>query len=110
MMEETRESKRQRTEGRDALDVLPEWAWLLVFKQLPDYEHIAFALTCRAFLEAVTTTATATEANPEQKVALETDLSQEKLFKEMPCFSMDWFQWVFRSLERKKGVAGFWRL
>ncbi|QDZ22927.1 hypothetical protein A3770_09p54450 [Chloropicon primus] len=107
-MEETMESKRQRREGRDALDVLPGVLWSVIGTHVADYDRVAFGLTCRTFLEAVTmaTTATATAANPEQKkVALKTDLSQEKLFKEMPCFSMDWFQWVLRSFERRKGAS-----
>ncbi|QDZ23311.1 hypothetical protein HOP50_10g58490 [Chloropicon primus] len=75
-MEETMESKRQRREGRDALDVLPAWAWLLVLKQLDDYDRIAFGLTCRTFLEAVTMM---TPSNPElKKVALKTDLKKER--------------------------------
>ncbi|QDZ18969.1 Rpc34 subunit of RNA polymerase [Chloropicon primus] len=107
LMEETRERERQRRKAKHAFEVLPEWAWLLVMKKLSSYDRIAFALTCRAFLEAVTTTTTAT-ANPElkKKVALKTDLETERLFKEMPCFSLGWFQWVSRSFKRKKKTPG----
>ncbi|QDZ21110.1 legumain peptidase [Chloropicon primus] len=103
-MEETRESKRQRREGRNALEVLPERAWLLVLKKLSPYDRVAFGLTCKTFLAAVTAT-----ASPEwKKVALplRTDLTRERLFEQMPCFSLGWFQWVFRSFKRKKGAPG----
>ncbi|QDZ25672.1 hypothetical protein A3770_18p81900 [Chloropicon primus] len=95
-------SKKQRTERRDALEVLPGSAWVLVLKKLDDYDHLGFGLTCRTFLEAVTKAT----ANPDlKKVALKTDLTYDKLFEQMPRFSLSWFQWVLRSFKRKKGVS-----
>ncbi|UPR02476.1 hypothetical protein HOP50_10g58020 [Chloropicon primus] len=112
-----RRDQRPRREGRDALDVLPEWAWLLVLKQLDEYDHLAFGLTCRAFLEAVTTAANRSDhlQKEKQKTRLKTNLGRDTLFKQMPCFTLSWFQWVFRSFERKKGApddrkrSGDWR-
>ncbi|QDZ22926.1 hypothetical protein HOP50_09g54750 [Chloropicon primus] len=111
MMEETRESRRQRRKGRDALDVLPEWAWLLVLKQLDEYDHLAFGLTCRAFLVVgrITARAMANPSDHPQKetqkgLPLRTNLAHETLFKQMPRFSLSWFQWVSRSFKRRKGA------
>ncbi|QDZ23263.1 hypothetical protein A3770_10p57810 [Chloropicon primus] len=101
-MEETRgASKKQRREAKHALDVLPKWAWLLVLRKMSPYDHLAFGLTCRTFLEAVR------EVNPKKK--LKTDLTDDKLCEQMPCFSMGWFQWVLRSFERRKGGPKTWR-
>ncbi|UPR03530.1 hypothetical protein HOP50_13g68600 [Chloropicon primus] len=104
-----RASKRQRIEPKHALEVLPGSAWRIIGKHVADYDRVAFGLTCKTFLEAVTmaTTATATAANPEQKkkVALKTDLKDDKLIEQMPCFSLGWLQWAFQSFKRKKGAA-----
>ncbi|UPR03275.1 hypothetical protein HOP50_12g66030 [Chloropicon primus] len=54
MMEETMESKRQRTEERDTLEVLPGVLWSVIGKHVADYDRVAFGLTCKTFLEAVT--------------------------------------------------------
>ncbi|QDZ20132.1 ankyrin repeat domain-containing protein [Chloropicon primus] len=106
-MEVTRgASKRQRTEAKHALEVLPGSAWSLVLKKLSPYDRVTFGLTCKTFLEAVTT------ANPEEKkkaLPLRTDLTNKRLYEKMPCFSLDWFQWVFRSFERRKGESKKWR-
>ncbi|QDZ23487.1 hypothetical protein HOP50_10g60260 [Chloropicon primus] len=102
-MSETRESERQGREAKHALEVLPGSAWRIVGNHVADYDRLAFGLTCRTLLEAVTTA-----ASPEWKkkaLPLRTDLKRRRLFKQMPCFSVGWFQWVFRSFERKKGAT-----
>ncbi|QDZ20588.1 hypothetical protein HOP50_04g31080 [Chloropicon primus] len=40
-----------RRGAKHALDVLPEWAWLLVLEKLDDCDRVAFGLTCKTFLE-----------------------------------------------------------
>uniref|UniRef100_A0A7S2WXV6 F-box domain-containing protein n=1 Tax=Chloropicon primus TaxID=1764295 RepID=A0A7S2WXV6_9CHLO len=92
-------SKKQRTERRDALEVLPGSAWVLVLKKLDDYDHLGFGLTCRTFLEAVTK---ATSPEEKKKARLRTDLSQEKLFDQVPSFTLGWYQRMFQSFKRKK--------
>ncbi|QDZ18282.1 hypothetical protein HOP50_01g07870 [Chloropicon primus] len=65
--------------------------------------RVAFGLTCKTFLEAVTMA-----TSPEwKKVALKTDLTDDKFFQQMPCFSMDWFQCVFHFFKRWNGAN--WR-
>ena len=100
-MEETRASKKQRTEPKHALEVLPGSAWRIIGKHVYPYDRHAFGLTCKTFYEAVTRTEK--EAEKKKKdLALRTDLSDKRLFEETPSFSLDWFQWVLRSFERKK--------
>ncbi|QDZ26049.1 hypothetical protein A3770_20p85670 [Chloropicon primus] len=53
----------------------------------------------RTFLEAVTK---ATSPEEKKKARLRTDLSQEKLFDQMPSFTLGWYQRVFQSFKRKK--------
>jgi len=80
---------------------LPDEVWFVVAKHLDEYDRIAFGLTCKTFLETVTA------ASPKEKkkaLTLRTNLAQKTLLKQMPRFSMGWFQWVFQSFERKKGV------
>ena len=101
-MEETMESKRQRREGRDALEVLPGVLWSVIGKHVADYDRVAFGLTCRTFLEAVREV-----RNPKKK--LKTDLTDDKRFEQMPCFTLGWFQWVLRSFKRRKGARHNWR-
>ncbi|UPR03558.1 F-box domain-containing protein [Chloropicon primus] len=79
---------------------LPDEVWFVVAKHLDEYDRIAFGLTCKTFLETVTA------ASPKEKkkaLTLRTNLAQKTLLKQMPRFSMGWFQWVFQSFERKKG-------
>uniref|UniRef100_A0A7S2SYE7 F-box domain-containing protein n=1 Tax=Chloropicon primus TaxID=1764295 RepID=A0A7S2SYE7_9CHLO len=89
-MEVTREQrKKQKKEAEHALDVLPGSAWLVIVKHLSPYDHFAFAMTCRTFLEALRV------VNPKERIHLSTDLTDKALYERMPCFSMGWFQWVF---------------
>ncbi|QDZ24476.1 hypothetical protein A3770_13p69940 [Chloropicon primus] len=99
-------SKRQRIEPKHALEVLPGSAWRIIGKHVADFDRVAFGFTCKTFLEAVTMAT----ANPDlkKKVALKTDLRGHRLFEEMPRFSLNWFQWVFQSFERRKGAPGLW--
>ncbi|UPR00403.1 hypothetical protein HOP50_05g37170 [Chloropicon primus] len=53
----------------------------------------------RTFLEAVTK---ATSPEEKKKARLRTDLSQEKLFDQMPSFTLGWYQRMFQSFKRKK--------
>ncbi|QDZ24693.1 hypothetical protein A3770_14p72110 [Chloropicon primus] len=85
-------SERPRAEGRDALDVLPEALWLIIEKHVRPYDRIAFALTCRTFLESAWTTAASLNEKEEKPLPLRTDLTDGKVFEQMPCFSMGWFQ------------------
>jgi len=98
-----RRDQRPRREGRDALDVLPEWAWLLVLKQLDEYDHLAFGLTCRTFLDAVRTTTEKQSQHPqeEKEALLRTDLTNRVLCKQMPRFTFSWYQWVLGSFDWK---------
>ncbi|UPR01499.1 ankyrin repeat domain-containing protein [Chloropicon primus] len=116
-MEVTRGGSAQEGTGaKNTLDVLPGSAWFLVLKKLSPYDQLALGLTCKAFLEAVTTATIATRTYPsgrppkkkkkKKTLPLRTDLTKKRLYEEMPCFSLDWFQWVFQSFERKKGAAG----
>ncbi|QDZ23409.1 hypothetical protein HOP50_10g59480 [Chloropicon primus] len=101
-MEETRESKRQRREGKDALEVLPGSAWLRIGSLVEPYDRLAFGLTCRTFLEAVRTR----EENFKEKgkdSLLRTDLRRERMFERLPRFTLGWYKWVSASFKRKRG-------
>ncbi|QDZ25706.1 hypothetical protein A3770_18p82240 [Chloropicon primus] len=94
-------SKRRRMEAKHALEVLPGSARVLVVKKLDDYDHLGFGLTCRTFLEVVTTAT----ANPVKKVALKTDAAegghlhalQWLRSQEPPC---PWDEWTCEAAAR----------
>lgn len=99
-----RKKKRTKAPPKHALEVLPEPLWRIIGKHVTDYDRVAFASTCRTFLEAL-----AESKDPQEKgrlhLALRTNLMDHKLVEQAPCFSLGWFQWVFRSFEKKEGVC-----
>ncbi|QDZ23928.1 hypothetical protein HOP50_11g64660 [Chloropicon primus] len=96
--------KKQKTEAppKHALEVLPEPLWRIVGKHVTDYDRVAFASTCRTFLEALVEAGDPRKKGP---LPLRTSLMDHKLMEQMPCFTLDWFQWVYHSFERKEGAA-----
>ncbi|UPR00456.1 hypothetical protein HOP50_05g37710 [Chloropicon primus] len=103
------ERKKQRTEeAKHALEVLPGNAWLLIFKKLSSYDHVAFASTCNTFLEVASPEKKKKKKKKKKALSLRTDLTNKTLFNQMPCFSLSWFQWVFHSFKRKKGEPQRW--
>jgi len=119
MVMETRGHKRQRREGKDAVDVLPKNAWLIVAEKLDHYDRCAFGLTCWTLFDAVTTADAEREKsepllcgeglNPTylkegDRPPLRLDLRRAKLLQQSPRFTFGWYKWVYHSLKRRKGA------
>ncbi|QDZ23743.1 F-box domain-containing protein [Chloropicon primus] len=88
----------ERLEKASGFVKVPDEVWFVVARHLNPQDRIAFALTCRTFLEAVRAASPKTEG---EKVVLKTHLED---WMSTPCFSLSWFQWVFRSFKRRKGT------
>jgi len=90
-------------EGRLPMGGLPGEAWFLVAKALHPFDRFAFTSACKAFLELVKfKLEVEVDINRIGPVrTLSTVLTESKMSKSTPCFTLDWFKWVFESFERR---------
>ena len=70
---------------------LPHGVLVSIARNLERYDHLAFALTCREFLDVQREV-----CKDEQKGnAITTHLDAVTLFAIRPSFSRSWFRWIF---------------
>ena len=43
----------------------------------------------------------------EERKKLVTNLGDDKLVSKAPCFSLDWFKWIYGSFDRREGAASY---
>lgn len=89
------------------LAAMPSLVLLQIAERLEHYDRIAFSSTCRAFREGIEEVVKRErkEGEEDKKKKLVTDLRNQNLLKKAPCYTLDWFKWVHRSFDRRKGAA-----
>lgn len=102
--------KRKRVEAEEAkkgknLATMPPLVLHKVAERLDDYDRIAFASTCTAFRDAIVEVVNKEGKECKGKRKLVTNLGWRKLEEKAPCYSLDWFKWVYRSFDRQEGEA-----
>ena len=89
-----------------SLATMPPLVLHKVAERLDDYDRIAFASTCTAFRDAILEVVKGERKDSEENMKkFVMNLRTENFIRFPPCFSLDWFKWVHRSFDRRKGVA-----
>ncbi|QDZ18196.1 hypothetical protein A3770_01p07140 [Chloropicon primus] len=95
-MVRTREARR-REEVRVNWTSLPHEVFAKVLEKVSEgYDVFAFAMTCKRFLEVV---------KRDGRINLVTDLQREKLQKNAPTYSPEWYRWALQSIDEREGKA-----